>query len=278
MSFSVDYIVKLGGAAITDKTCLECADLDAIDAAAAVIKKSGQTCIAVHGAGSFGHFQASEFGTVGGFGSSAERSREGFARTRSSVTKLLNIVVDRFISAGIPAVGLSLCGVWETENRKLVISPTAAIERALQTGFLPVLHGDCVFDRALGFTILGGDMIIQRLADVFQPPRVVFLTNTDGIFDRPPEEEGARLLNEVAVDEQGEMLLRIQSTQLAHDVTGGVRSKLMHAAAIVSKSMGKTKVLVARLKSDDALRACLEGRGVCCTAITFQPSKPSDDS
>lgn len=40
-------------------------------------------------------------------------------------------------------------------------SDCEGVNELLQTGFLPVLHGDCVLDEELGCTILSGDTIMQ---------------------------------------------------------------------------------------------------------------------
>jgi isopentenyl phosphate kinase len=58
-----------------------------------------------------------------------------------------------------------------------------------------VLHGDCVLDTELGCTVLGGDSIMEVLAAELKPKRVVFLTNVEGIFTKPPDQIGARLIN-----------------------------------------------------------------------------------
>ena len=61
-----DVVVKLGGSAVTKKASFETlADSNLADAASAVAA-GGKRCVVVHGAGSFGHFQAREFGVSKG--------------------------------------------------------------------------------------------------------------------------------------------------------------------------------------------------------------------
>lgn len=57
-----------------------------------------------------------------------------------------------------------------------------------------MVHGDCVLDERLGCTILGGDAITETLAAHLRPRRVVFLTNVDGVFTKPPHMPGAHLV------------------------------------------------------------------------------------
>lgn len=73
------------------------------------------------------------------------------------------------------------------------------VKALLTAGFTPVLHGDAVLDDRLGCTILSGDTVVARLAEALRPECVVFLTNVDGIYDRPPEQEGASRIAEISV-------------------------------------------------------------------------------
>ncbi|KAH8060530.1 hypothetical protein JL722_4633 [Aureococcus anophagefferens] len=76
-------VVKLGGSAITDKARFETLDEAGLRAAAEAVRRcvaDGRRVVVVHGAGSFGHFQAREHGVSrGGDGDSW---RLGLAVTR----------------------------------------------------------------------------------------------------------------------------------------------------------------------------------------------------
>lgn len=85
---AVKRLVKLGGAAITKKAQFETLDGEVLRVVcqqlAAGCQPAGQAdTIIVHGAGSFGHFQASEYGVSKGPIHDA-RVRQGFALTRSA--------------------------------------------------------------------------------------------------------------------------------------------------------------------------------------------------
>ena len=129
----------------------------------------------------------------------------------------------------------------------------AAVRAALHAGLVPVLHGDVVLDSVQGASILSGDTILERLAFHFRPPRAVFLTNVMGVFDRPPEQEGAVMLREIVTEEGGDWrVLRcgdsnggeashdcvgmssrdVALTTAAHDITGGIATKVREASDI----------------------------------------------
>uniref|UniRef100_A0A7N0VLJ1 Aspartate/glutamate/uridylate kinase domain-containing protein n=1 Tax=Kalanchoe fedtschenkoi TaxID=63787 RepID=A0A7N0VLJ1_KALFE len=73
--------------------------------------------VVVHGAGSFGHFQASQSGVHKG-GINQPLVKAGFVATRISVTTLNLEIVRALATEGIPSVGMSpySCG-WSTCNR-----------------------------------------------------------------------------------------------------------------------------------------------------------------
>uniref|UniRef100_A0A175YJV8 Isopentenyl phosphate kinase n=1 Tax=Daucus carota subsp. sativus TaxID=79200 RepID=A0A175YJV8_DAUCS len=133
--------------------------------------------VVVHGAGSFGHFQASKSGVHKG-GLNQPLVKAGFVATRISVTSLNLEIVRALAREGIPSIGMSpfSCG-WSTCKRKIDSADVTMITKAINSGFVPVLHGDAVLDSSLDCTILSGDVIISHLAAQMKPEFVVFLVS-----------------------------------------------------------------------------------------------------
>ncbi|GLI61843.1 hypothetical protein VaNZ11_004350, partial [Volvox africanus] len=242
-------IIKLGGAAITHKSQLETLQQDVLrrvclslakDATDVDLGRTTGGTVLVHGAGSFGHHLASDYGVARG-PLNDPRVRHGFALTRASVTRLNAYVVEGLVSAGIPAVGLSPLGHYTTSAREVSVTGASAVADCLRAGLVPVLHGDAVLDEQLGCTILSGDTLVRDLAEQLRPQYVVFLTNVAGVYDRPPEEEGARLLRRIVVRKDGSWRVTaadggsevdIRMTAETHDVTGGIALKVEEAARV----------------------------------------------
>ncbi|CAM8942187.1 unnamed protein product [Rhodiola kirilowii] len=223
--------------------------------------------VVVHGAGSFGHFQASQSGVHRG-GMDQPLVKAGFVATRISVTTLNLEIVRALATEGIPSVGMSpfSCG-WSTCKRNLCrislhfehmclqisSAPLSGVQNAINNGFVPVMHGDAVFDESLGCTILSGDVIISHLAAHLMPKYVVFLTDVLGVYDRPPSDADAVLLKEIVVDEQGNWSVlkpalqnmnseAIETSVADHDTTGGMLTKIAEAASIAK--LGVTVYIV----------------------------------
>ncbi|XP_055801326.1 isopentenyl phosphate kinase [Solanum dulcamara] len=293
-------IVKLGGAAITCKNKLETIDEENLkevssqlrqafvqDSTSAHVlgmdwsKRPGQSeapsfindfgdqpvadsesFIVVHGAGSFGHFQASKSGVHKG-GLSEPLVKAGFVATRISVTSLNLEIVRALAREGIPSIGMSpfSCG-WSTSQRNMTEADISMVTKAIDTGFIPVLHGDAVLDTLQDCTILSGDVIIRHLAAELKPEFVVFLTDVLGVYDRPPVEPGAILIREIAVREDGRWSVLkpkledtskpVEFTVAAHDTTGGMVTKITEAAMIAKLGID---VYITKAGTDHSVKA-----------------------
>ncbi|XVE53171.1 hypothetical protein DITRI_Ditri02bG0182500 [Diplodiscus trichospermus] len=218
--------------------------------------------IVVHGAGSFGHFQASKSGVHKG-GLKQPLVKAGFVATRISVTTLNLEIVRALAREGIPSIGMSpySCG-WSTSERNVASADLSGVAKAIDSGFIPVLHGDAVLDDVLGCTILSGDVIIRHIAEYLRPEYVVFLTDVLGVYDRPPTDPNAVLLREIAVDEDGKwsvvnptlqsMDKQVEITVAAHDTTGGMVTKVSEAAQIAKLGID---VYIVKAATSHSLRA-----------------------
>ena len=144
-------VVKLGGAAITNKAINETlnAEIFALvcDHLHRAVSASGPAphLLVVHGAGSFGHLSAREYGLSTGGSLADERLLRGFAITRGAVRKLNTIVVTALCARGLPALGVSpFDHNWSTADKISITdagaSLAASAARLLSLGFTPVVH------------------------------------------------------------------------------------------------------------------------------------------
>ncbi|PHU18370.1 hypothetical protein BC332_14065 [Capsicum chinense] len=296
----VRCIVKLGGAAITSKHKLETIDEENLKEVSSHLRQAfvpdstsanvlgmdwsrrpgqseapsfvddfsdqpagdSESFIVVHGAGSFGHFQASKSGVHKG-GLSRPLVKAGFVATRISVTSLNLEIVRALAREGIPSIGMSpfSCG-WSTCQRNMTKADISMVIKAIDYGFIPVLHGDAVLDTLQECTILSGDVIIRHLAAELKPEFVVFLTDVLGVYDRPPAEPGAVLIQEIAVREDGSWSVvkpkledtskPVEFTVAAHDTTGGMVTKITEAAMIAKVGID---VYITKAATDHSVKA-----------------------
>jgi isopentenyl phosphate kinase len=263
-------LVKIGGSSITNKAEKESLDQESLnwfvravsnavadrfrgpeEGECETIPRHPIAFVVIHGAGSFGHFTAKEFGLKGQTQAppsknstqslSVEQNRHrkrGLAETRLSVQKLNHLVVATFLDHGINAVGISPCfgipGLEAHANQQ--IDPLASLEtvvrRTIQAGLVPVLHGDaCLYGDDAG--ILSGDIIMEVLGTKPWVTEAIFITDVDGVFDNDPRENpNAQLLRHISVDpETGDITTEITASGSSHehDVTGGLKVRCLES-------------------------------------------------
>jgi isopentenyl phosphate kinase len=283
----IALVVKLGGAAVTHKQTLETANHHNIEASSEALALAaaesgagggrgagaGGICV-VHGAGSFGHFQAREYGISKGV-SAASFSWLGFALTRQSVSKLNQIVLGSLLRHELPAVSIPpFAAGWRKGEHSSAGAALRCVRAALEAGMIPVLHGDAVFTwpDSPDCRIISGDDLLVALCAELRPARAVFLTDVPGVFDRPPSQPGAILLRQIVVSKSGELqgLDAFESSAAVHDVTGGIRAKVAAAAAIASRGV---PVIVCEAGTPHAARALRGMQPDVCTLFVPAPGR-----
>lgn len=263
-------LIKIGGSSVTHKGMKETVN-DAILKWFATtlaieidsyflnlpIVQDDSTCIrnrmhfvVVHGAGSFGHHTAKEFGLQGvtepppnewhdskNDDESRRFQMHGLSATRLSVQKLNRIVVSALFDQGINAVGISPClavpgiqahGPSTPESKDALLS---IVESALRAGLVPVLHGDACLYGSRQAGILSGDILMEILASAPWIHHAVFLTDVDGVFTRDPRlDPTALLLRNIPVWMNGSLatprLFEAGASGHEHDVTGGLQVRV----------------------------------------------------
>lgn len=229
----------------------------------------GHRYILVHGAGSFGHFTAKEYGLRSASSDAIiDETQQAFiaqgvAETRLSVQTLNQKVIASLTSKQVPAVGLSPMGLGlpcpTTPESKELFQSTLRnlISTTLDAGFIPVLHGDACLYGMYGAGIVGGDMLLELLGPV--ATKAVFVTDVAGIFtSNPHEDPTATLVPLIEVHgTTGEVStpgVVASGSSHEHDVTGGLAAKLGAAAAIASTNLPVAIVQCGTRSAQEALK------------------------
>lgn len=214
-------LIKLGGSVITDKSQYKKFNKEQTARLCREIAESGRATIIVHGAGSYGHVLAKKYAIQNGlvdFGQVAPA-----AMVHHDAMELGLLVTSELMAVGIPAASLSPGSCFVMDEGRIVVSDEEVIRRMSHVGIMPVTHGDVVMDRQKGFAIVSGDEMMEVMARIYNPERVVFVSDIDGLYDSNPKENtDARLIPEVTQ----EVLDGVSSEEDVADVTGGVRNKM----------------------------------------------------
>ena len=207
-------IIKLGGSVISDKNSPYSFNREAVEVIAEEVAQfyPEESFILVHGGGSFGHPNAREYKIREGLMGDVKRKRIGFSKTHQAMLKLNSLIVETFLEKGLPAYSVSSSSIFLIEKGEIVYGELEVLRKLLEKDFIPVLFGDTAIALDKGIDILSGDQIVNYLARMFKPSKVLFLMDVDGIYDI-------------------KHLLK-SSESAGIDVTGGIGNKLKKALEI----------------------------------------------
>jgi isopentenyl phosphate kinase len=250
-------IVKLGGSVITRKRELERPRPKVLARLAAEI--SGVTdrrIVILHGAGSFGHPGAKQFGLAKAPDSSqtpGHRAR-GAAIVATEVRRLHLLVLRALVRAGVSPASVPMATHARNREGRLVALDASPFAEALLRGLVPVSFGDVVPDEVWGASILSADTIATRLVAPLSPERVIFVSDVPGILEAP-----ARGKRAVVRDVTDATVAGLRPGSAGPDVTGGIRGKAEAMLAIAHA--GVDAGLISGL-SNGALSRALRGEMV----------------
>ena len=226
MSSPLDItVLKIGGSAVTDKSAAAGqAKADEMDRIAKEISSYSGKLVIVHGAGSFGHVYAKQYGLDQGF------HREGMLKTHDSVRELNDMVVKTLRCQNIPAIPLNPLSFSMCEDGRVTFLYTAQISEMLKNDLVPVLHGDVCMDTRRGVCILSGDQSLPYVAAALSAKRVGLGSATDGVLDA-----AGRTIPQITPSTFDSFKQHIGGSA-GTDVTGGMLGKVSEILDLAQKT------------------------------------------
>jgi isopentenyl phosphate kinase len=268
--------VKLGGSLITDKTRPETPRHDVIARLAAELRQAFKarpdlSLLLGHGSGSFGHWQASRYGTRSGV-----RGRDGwigFAQVAASAARLNRIVTDMLLDAGLPVLGIRPSASALCRDGVLVRLETAPIRRALEQGLIPLVHGDVALDEVRGGTIVSTEELMVYLTGEFRPGRILLLGETAGVLSGDANSSGREgSIIPYITPHNIEIVASSLGGSRGPDVTGGMVSKVHQMLDLVQKSAGLQVHILSGLEPGLLTRVLLDADVAVGTRIRRPPA------
>jgi len=235
-------LIKLGGSVITDKSKDYRAREKNISRLAKEIRsafKSTEIKIIVgHGAGSFAHIPAKKYKTKEGM---VNKNRPfGMSVTEESAKSLNQLVVKKFIGLGLPVYSFSPGTFLISDNKIYSKSYIDPVKKALEIGIVPIVYGDVVLDKKIGFTIFSTEKILGVLAgelSINYKVRMIYVTDVDGVLDT-----NGRVIPQVTKSNFESLKVDIGGAK-GVDVTGGMLHKVEEALGLSEKIKVKTQII-----------------------------------
>ena len=253
--------VKLGGSLITEKDKPHTPRPNVIARLAAEIagvlqNRPDLRIVLGHGSGSFGHVPARKYATRQGVQSAEDW--QGFAEVWREASQLNRLVMDALAQAGLPSVAFPpSASVW-AEDGKIIDWILQPLKAALQSGLLPVVFGDVVFDRQRGGTILSTEDLFMHLAKNLKPARMILAGIEPGVWADYPA--CTQYFSEITPD-RFESIQQSLGGSAAVDVTGGMLSKVTQSLALAAALPG-LEVLIFTGENAGNLAGALEGQNL----------------
>ena len=255
-------IIKLGGAAITDKTRLSVIKRKTIASTARVLAKH-RDYIIVHGAGSFGHIPVKKYSLAGPIRS--QRQLIGYSKTKASLLKLETELVSILSKNHVPAAPVAASSCLMADHGRIVSQNFATVASMLKLGLVPCIGGDLVQDISLGASVVSGDQIAVNLAIAFHAHTLIFGTDVDGLFTANPKlNNNAKLISTLDPVELKKWTEKAGPANVP-DASGGMRGKLTE---ILPAVMADIKVIIINLNMPSRLQAAMDGKTVKGTKIS----------
>jgi len=257
--------IKLGGSLITDKAKPFTVDNKTLDTVINEIKKVFKKNINLvigHGGGSFPHTLAKQYNTINGI--KDFESVRGACLVEQAAVKLNSIVLEKFLKVGLAAINLSPLASFVMNNKKVYNFFGQTLEKALDLGMLPVVYGDLVLDKKIGFTICSTEKVLSAIAlklnkNKYKTDLVIHCTRTNGIYDNKGntipvinKNNFAKIKNSLTgsagIDVTGGMIHKVEESLFLAEK--GINSLVLNgqipgnlSKAILGKSVNGTKIV-----------------------------------
>jgi isopentenyl phosphate kinase len=253
-----DFVfLKLGGSLITDKRQETTAREDVIARLAREVKQAldaqdGLSLVMGHGSGSFGHYAARQ----SGFSHQKQMDWKGFFEVGAAAARLNRIVVDIFLSEGVPVFSVQPSASAFCRLGEIVRLDDGVIREVVGQGGVPVVYGDVSLDDAWGWTIISTEHILAHLSRTLKPRRIVLAGERAVYTGNPSEDPQARLIPEITPANFESVRAGLTGAD-GYDVTGGMLSKVAMMVDLVEGQPGLEIHLVSGLEPEGVLETLM---------------------
>lgn len=253
--------LKLGGSLITDKSRPHTARTGVLsrlanEIASARDKDPNLKLILGHGSGSFGHVPAKRHNTRQGVHTPEEWI--GFVEVWREASTLNRFVIEALSTVGLPAIAFPPSASVSAHQGEITEWNLVPLLAALDTGLLPVVFGDVIFDTARGGTILSTEDLFAHLARQLKPKRLLLAGREPGVWGDYPT--CTQLIKEITPDDIEELAPFLAGSPET-DVTGGMLVKVQQSLNL-AQEIPNLEVLIFSGETTGAVEQVLLGKKV----------------
>ena len=222
-------VIKLGGSLLTDKQkpfSLKKLILKSVVNEVKLCLDIGlvKKLIIVHGVGSFGHPPVLEYKLHLGYKNTNQLLQ--LSKTQQIVNQFRNAIADEFIKVGVPVNYFHASSILVSETMKIKRIFLDSLDGYLSKGMVPLIGGDMIFDRIMGWSVGSGDQIAALISNRLHANNLIFASDVPGVFNSDPKvNDDAELINEIKLDRL-ESLIQLMGKSKSRDASGNMVGKL----------------------------------------------------
>ena len=268
MKTSFDNLIylKLGGSLITDKH-QQCTPRLAIIRRLAVemsqfYNSSSSTAILIgHGAGSYGHIQVLHHNLLQSADSPV--AWPGVLEVAKAISQLNRIVHDELLHAGLKTSLHHPSATAICHNGNLTTLDTTSIKHSLESGIIPIVHGDICFDEIHGASIVSTESIFVYLSKSLTPTNVYIAGVEEGVHTIYPDGDIIPFIS----NSSNTTIFNGITDSRSPDATGGMRTKVQQMLYLTHQHP-KVTVRIFSATEPDSLTETLSGMSSKGTIIS----------
>ncbi len=254
--------IKIGGSLLAPKDKLYEINKESLKILAkqikeVVVKFPNYRFILGNGAGSFGHSPAVDYKIKGKLEEKKQLFGAGFVHRK--VIELNTIFAQYLQDQGLFSFQFPPGAFLLADKGRVIKVFFDGISNCLRAGVIPLVFGDVVPDKTLGFSIISTEVVFKALFEKalekgFRVERVIFLGDYEGVYDK--EGEIIKKINARGLPRLKEVLKGAEGK----DVTGGMRHKVKKALEFARKG---TKVNILGFSSvENRILESLKGKEI----------------
>jgi isopentenyl phosphate kinase len=261
-------VIKLGGALLTEKSIPYTTRNGVVPAVVREIQQCREAgliedLIVIHGVGSYGHPPVLEYKLHKGF--KEARQLLDLSTTQQSVNSFRMELASEFIQAGVPVNLIHLSSFCVSDKGTFQSPYLEALTGFLSLGMVPLVGGDMVYDRSMGFSVGSGDFLAVFLAKALPVSRLIFATDVDGIYTADPKiDPSAPLLKRIEVNKMEQVLKDLDISD-GKDASGAMRGKLQAIKTLEQRIHAGLDVSILSMLTPGNLEAFLTQNLSHCT-------------
>ena len=221
--------------------------------------------IIVHGVGSFGHPPVLEHKLHHGF--QGKHQLIPLSQTQQIVNKFRILLANELVNASVPVNLIHASSIFTSEKMQISNFFLESVKGFLSLRMIPLIGGDMLFDKKMGFCVSSGDQISTLLSKELNAYNMIFATDVSGIHQKDPKlDPNSPIINNLNIEDLEEVINNMGKSVLK-DSSGTMKGKLKSLMILKERIKNGFEISIISMNSYGNLISLLKGDLIQFTKI-----------